>query len=176
MKTIILVPMMYSENEIREILNEIPQDFEKESNEFWNYIGDKLRQLGTSVNEVYLVLGEEVTDSKAKGIINALQGKGAELHKIEDKTLVGEARAWHLTPQSSGGFQEEFLEDINSEISDTLRPMLDSYLEDKEVGVVFFEPTCNLSIQTDVRVIRMAPFDPKDYLTRHLTLKRLRGT
>jgi hypothetical protein len=43
------------------------------------------------------------------------------------------------------------------------------------VGVVFFEPTCNLSIGDDIRVIRMAPFDPKDYLTRHLTRKRLRG-
>jgi hypothetical protein len=175
LKTIILVPMMYSENDIRVILSETPQDFEKESNEFWNYVGDKLRQLGTSVNDVYLVLGKQVTDPKAKGIVNALQEKGAELHQIEDKMLVEEARAWYLNTEDSAGLQEEFLKDINREISDILRPMFNSYLKDLEVGVVFFEPICSLSVEQDIRVIRMAPFDPKDYLVRHLTMKQLRG-
>jgi len=174
LKTVILVPTMYSEEDLREILDKVPPDSQKESDEFWSYIEEKLRQIAPSIQAVYLIWSEEAVDPRAVQIINLLQADGAEVHRPDDKALVGEARAWYLMAQGSGrGIEEEFLEDVNRELSDVLRRMLDSSHEDTGVGVVFFEPACKLSFGDDVRVIRMSPFDPRDYLARHLVLKRL---
>lgn len=164
---------MFSEQDLKLILGEVPSDFQKEHKEFWNYIGERLRHLTPSLKDVYLILETESMDSEATNIVNFLQGEGVRIHKLEDKTLVGEARAWYLMTLDSRGIGEEFLEETNSEISDALRHLLDSSLGDMEVGVVFFEPICKIDIGDDMRVIRMSPFDPKDFLARHLIRKKI---
>jgi hypothetical protein len=165
---------MYSEEDLKGILDEVPPDFQKESDEFWSYVEEKLAQIAQSIHAVYLIWGEETVDPRAAHIVSFLQANGVEAHRLEDKALVGEARAWYLMAQGSvGGIEEEFLQEVDRELGDVLRRMLDSSLKDTEVGVVFFEPACKLSLGDDVRVIKMSPFDPRDYLARHLALKRL---
>jgi len=176
LKTLILVPTMYSERDLKGILDKVPLDFQKESDEFWSYIEERFRQIAPQIRAVYLIWGDETVDPRATEIISFLQANGAKVHRLEDKTLVGEARAWYLTTQGSrGGVEEEFLEEANQEIGNLLRRMLDSSLKDEEVGVVFFEPACKLPLGDDLRVIWMSPFDPKDYLTRYLIRKRISG-
>jgi len=165
---------MYSEEDLKETLGKVPPDFHKESEEFWSYIGEKLRQIAPSIHAIYLAWSEETVDPRAAHIVDFLQGNGVEVHRLEDRTLVGEARAWYLMAHGSGGGVEEvFLEEVDRELSDVLRRMLVSSLGDTKMGVIFFEPACKLSLGDDVRVIRMSPFDPLDYLTRHLVRKRI---
>jgi len=174
LKTLILVPMMYSQEDLKGILDRVPQDFQKESDEYWSYIEERLNKIEPSVNSIYMVCSEENIDPRAAQIISSLQAKGAEVHRLEDKALAGEARAWYLMAQDIGGLIEgEFLEEVNRELGDALRRMLDSSLGNMDVGVVFFEPTCRLFLGDDLRVIRMSPFDPRDYLTRYLVLRRI---
>jgi len=165
---------MYSEQDLKEILDKVPPDFQKESNEYWKYVEGKLRQIASSVHAICLVWSGETVDPKATCIVEFLKASGAEVHRLHDEALVGEARAWYLMAQDlRRGAEEEFLEEVNRELGDVLRRMLDSSLGDMEVGVVFFEPVCKLPLGDDLRVIRMSPFDPKDYLTRHLVRKRI---
>ena len=165
---------MYSEEDLKGILDEVPRDFQKESDEFWSYVEEKLAQIAQSIHAVYLIWGEETVDPRAAHIVGFLQANGVEVHRLEDKALVGEARAWYLMAQDSRrGIEEEFLEETIRELGDVLRRMLDSSLRDTDVGVVFLEPACKLSLGDDVMVVRMSPFDPRDYLTRHLVRRRL---
>jgi len=172
MKNMILVPAMYSEIEARGILGRVPDDFQKESDEFWSYVENRFTQLSQSINDVYLICNEHEIDQRAVKILDCLEIAGSEIHRFEDKALVGEVRAWYLTSRDSK-LDEEFYEDANKDLNKALQLMVDSSLTDMEVGVVFFEPVCKLRFGSDFRVVRMSPFDPVDYINRHLVTQRI---
>ena len=163
---------MFNQNDIKEILDDVPNDFQKESDEFWNYIESKLRQLPTVVKRIYLVLKNDLINPKINNLILFLQEGGGEVERFSDKTLVKEGWAWYVMSQGSRGFEEDFIEDINKELSNALCGMIDQSLKDFEIGIVFYEPTCAISIGDNIRVIKMTPFDPRDYLIRHLAQKQ----
>ena len=172
MKNMILVPAMYSETETREILGRVPDDFHKESDEFWSYVENRFTQLSPSINDVYMVCNEQAIDRRAVKTLEGLKIGGSEIHRLEDKALVGEVRAWYLAARNSK-FDEELYEEANKDVNEALQLMVDSSLTDTEVGVVFFEPVCRLRFGSDFRVVRMSPFDPVDYINRHLVTQRL---
>ena len=172
MKNMILVPAMYSEIEAREILGRVPDDFHKESDEFWSYVENKFTQLSSSINDVYMICNESAIDRRAVETLEGLKIAGSEIHRLEDKALVGEVRAWYLAARDSK-LDEEFYEEANKDVNEALQIMVDSSLADMEVGVVFFEPVCKLWFGSDFRVVRMSPFDPVDYINRHLVTQRI---
>jgi hypothetical protein len=174
LKTVIFVPIMYSEGDMREILGKVPPDYQEISAEFWSYVRDKLQSLAKSISAVYLIRGSRKTDERAMEILGFLQQGGTAVQRIQDEGLVDEARAWYLAErdpkQGAGG---ELFQEACREILQALDKMVESSLSDPQVGVVFYEPSCRLSFDGDFRVIRMSPIDPLDYLNRNLVQQGL---
>jgi hypothetical protein len=163
---------MYSEIETRGILGRIPDDFHKESDEFWSYVENRIIQLAPSINDVYMICEERAIDQRATKILDALRVAGSDMHRLVDKALIGEVRAWYIAVRDSK-LEEELFEEANKDLNEALQLLLDSSLAGMEIGVVFFEPVCRLWFESDFRVIRMSPFDPVDYINRHLVTQRI---
>ncbi|MCJ7771045.1 hypothetical protein MUP37_05660 [Candidatus Bathyarchaeota archaeon] len=174
MKTMITIPVMYSETEVREILGRVPDDFCKESDEFWSYVENKFMQFASSMNDVYLLCEEREIDPRAIKILDALRVAGSNIHPPRDRALVGEVRAWYLAARDSK-LGEEFFEEANGDLNEAFHLLLDSSLADTAVCVTFFEPVCKLCFEKNFRVIRMSPFDPVDYINRHLVTQQISG-
>jgi hypothetical protein len=174
MKTMIAIPAMYGETEAREILGRVPDDFHKESDEFWNYVENKFMQFTSSTSDVYLVCEDREIDLRAIKILDALRAAGSDIHQLRDRALAGEVRAWYLAARDSK-LGEELFEEANKDLNDAFHLMIDSSLADTAVGVTFFEPVCKLWFGNDFRVIRMSPYDPVDYMNRHLVAQRISG-
>jgi hypothetical protein len=45
--------------------------------------------------------------------------------------------------------------------------VVDQTLKEGEMGVLFLDSRLKISFPSGLRVIRMFPFDPRDYLNRH---------
>jgi hypothetical protein len=174
LRTVILVPVMYSEADTREMLSKVPSDYQETSAEFWSYVGTKLRSLAKSISAVYLIWGSWKMDERAIEILGFLQKGGTILQRIHNEGLVDEARAWYLAKRDpKQGAGRELLQEARQEIFQALDKMIKSSLGDTQVGVVFYEPSCRPSLDEDYRVIRMSPIDPLDYLNRNLVLEGL---
>lgn len=175
MKTIILVPTMYSEVDLREILSAIPKDFSKESGEYWTYLEEKLLGAVGTVDMVCLLWFEKTIDVRARMLVKVLQNRGAKVCRPKDNALAGEVRAWHImVREGKRGVEEDLLKESTEELNMVLKGMMGP-LSDGGVGVVFLDPSFKPILAEDFRVIRMAPFDPEDYVLRHLVRQRLAG-
>ena len=174
MKTMITIPAMYSEAEAREILGRVPDDFHEESDEFWSYVENKFMQFASSTSDAYLLCEKREIDPRAIKILDALRVAGSNIHQLMERALVGEVRAWYLAGRNSE-LGEEFFEEANEDLNEAFHFLLNSSLADTAVGVTFFEPVCKLRFEKDFRVIRMSPFDPIDYINRHLVAQRISG-
>jgi len=175
LKTIILVPTMYSETDLKELLGSVPGDFANDSKEFWTYVEEKLASASGKVSMVCLLWNEETVDTRARSISEFLENKGAKISRLEDTTLLGEVRAWLDMSEEEGDLGSKvFYEESNRELRQGLRKMLDT-LADLEVAVVFADPACSPIFPEGLRVIKMTPFDPRDYLKRHMIRLRLTG-
>ena len=174
MRTIILVPMMYSEADLKELLGSIPSDFADESKQFWTYVEEKLAAVSGKVSMVCLLWNEETVDPRARTIAEVLH-KGAKICRLEDSALLGEVRAWFNMSREIGDIgSRELYEECNRELSRTLGEMLGK-LADTEVAVVFADSACRPVLAEDVRVIKMTRFEPEDYVQRHRIRQRLTG-
>ena len=60
----------------------------------------------------------------------------------------------------------EMYEKSLSEIDKHLFDVVDQTLEDGEMGLLFLDPLLKISFSEKLRVIRLFPFDPQDYLAR----------
>jgi hypothetical protein len=166
---------MYSDVDLKELLGSVPADFADESKQFWTYVEEKLALASGMIYMVCLLWNEETIDTRAKSIIEFLENKGAKTLRLEDSTLLGEARAWLDMSLNEGDLgSKELHEESNRELSRALNKMLDT-LADMKVAVVFADPACRPVFPEGLRVIKMAPSDPEDYLRRHKIRLRLAG-
>ena len=104
MKTLYIVPRMYTYEEIQFIISAIPSDYTDKSQEFWNYVESKLIPFQKKIKHIYRDIlsknGREaleylqVIDTKGYTIIEKLVNAGAILEKTEDQTLLSEAESW----------------------------------------------------------------------------------
>jgi len=174
LRTIILVPVMYSEADLKELLGAVPPDFADESKQFWNYVQAKLAVMSGRVSMVCLLWNEGTVDPRASAVAESLN-KDQRIRRLADSTLVGEVRAWYNMSREEGDEGSgELCEECNRELSRILGEILGT-LADSEVAVVFADPACRLVLADDFRVIRMTPFDPHDYVQRHRVHLRLTG-
>jgi hypothetical protein len=64
----------------------------------------------------------------------------------------------------------------SQEIQQHILASITNILQDGELGVLLLSASIRMTFPENLRVIHMLPFNPLDYLTRHLTLKNLRTT
>lgn len=174
-RTVILIPVMYGREELEKALNLVPDDFEEASSEFWDYVEGKLEPFIGKIQAVYSekpVLTEE-QGSRLEAVLRKFEGN-AEFHCVEDPLLDAEAEAWlelieKEQNQAVQGLLEESMRDRDAHASE----VLDRTLGDGKMGVLLIDPARKLPLPKDIKVIRMCPFDPVDYLNHHLAKPKI---
>lgn len=174
---------MFSREELLHLAPKLPPDFEEKSAEFWNYVEEKLNPLSARIKKVYHErLGEgglkdleEAKLGESLRLVRKLLASGSELQPTEDAMLVAESESWlNMLKTNSHAVLQELYEESLKERDAYMVRSVDWTLKEGEVGVLLVQPGRALRFPEDVKVIRMAPFDPADYLNSWLTGLRLR--
>jgi hypothetical protein len=187
MKTLYIVPRMYTHEEIQFIISATPSDYKDKSQEFWNYIESKLIPFQKKIKHIYRDIlsknGREaleylqVIDAKGYTIIEKLVNAGAILEKTEDQTLLSEAESW-LNLMRRGRLSGSIMELFQSNLSERnkfIAKVINDTLESGESGVLFIEATRRIQdlLSSDFKVIKVCPFEPIDYVNSYLKKKEI---
>jgi len=174
-RTVIVIPIMYSREELKKSLGMVPEDFEEVSSEFWSYVEGKLKPF---IGRIYAVYSEKAASTKETGsrldaVLKRFEGH-AEFHCVEDPLLAAEAEAWvELMKNERNQAIQDLLEENRRDRDAHAIGILERTLEDGKIGVLFIDPARKLSFSEAFKVIRMCPFDPVDYLNRYLAKLRI---
>jgi hypothetical protein len=171
-KTLVYVPRMFTRDEFKKILMIVPNDFDSTSKEFWEYVSNRLRTVSSKIRWVYTDAyphGEiESSHVGESSIVADLVTTGVKVHKAVNPILAAEAEAWReMEKESPSQVVREMYDESVREISRHVIDAIDQTLEDGEMGVLFLNPLLKIHFPEKMRVIRLFPFDPQDYLTRH---------
>jgi len=152
-KMLIRVPRMFTEAEIKNMLGELPDDFEKTSSEFWAYIDEKLANYVGKVQRVYrdgiCVAGKqalnqlEKLDRKNFELTKKLVSGGASFESTEDPLLIAESESWldtMLHHESNSVVLEMFEQTITDRDSFVSKRISETLVGD-ELGVLFLDPS-----------------------------------
>ena len=176
-RTLIIIPKMFNQEEFRMLTGIIPDDFEKTSKEFWDYIEEKLVPLIHTIKRVYCIVPLEIITKHIKSsengeylIFRKLIENNSELIYVEDKLLVSEVEGWlemMKTTKTAGVI--ELYEDSVKERNNYIIKKIDQTLKVGEIGVMITNLNHKLPLPEDIRLIKMCRFNPEDYLTRWVT-------
>ena len=163
---------MFTRGEFQKLVTRIPDDFDSTWNEFWEYVSDRLRIVASKICWVYTdSCSYEEGESSNVGesaIVAGLVKTGAKVQEVVDPMLVAEAEAWReMERKSPSQVVREMYDESLGEIGRHVFDAVDQTLKDGEMGVLFLDPLLKISFSEKLRVIRLFPFDPQDYLTRH---------
>lgn len=172
-KTLIYIPRMFTGKEFKELVGEIPKDFDKTTKDFWKYIIKRLKAVSRRVRWVYsdsLLKNERKTYFRREesAIIKELDKNSVQILAVGDPTLASEVKAWlEMTKTSSSTVVFELYEESLREMSKHVMDVVNKTLKNEEIGVLFIDSSLKISFHKDMRVIRMFPFNPQDYLNRY---------
>ncbi|MEE9510368.1 MAG: hypothetical protein V3V81_07740 [Candidatus Bathyarchaeia archaeon] len=171
MKTLVYVPRMFTRDEFQKLVMRVPNDFNSTWNEFWEYVSGRLRIVASKIRWVYTDFGSyKLGKSSVVGeseIVAGLVKTGVKVQVVVDPILEAEAKAWlEMERKSPSQVVREMYEKSLSEIDKHLFDVVDQTLEDGEMGLLFLDPLLKISFSEKLRVIRLFPFDPQDYLAR----------
>ncbi len=183
-RTLIVIPKMFSEKELEDMGFEVPSDFNDKSREFWEYVEERLKVLSARVARVYVESacrgGVDDLDEIRAGndelhrIVSSLVDHGAEMMMTEDRLLVLETESWlELVRRGMTGAESEMLMNSLRDRESFLSERIGETLGDGETGVLFISALQTPDFPSDIRIIKMMPFDPKNYLQTWLVAKRL---
>jgi hypothetical protein len=162
---------MFTEEEFEELVGFVPNDFTKSAEDFWKYILKRLSPLSHRIRWVFTdrvetkkLLLKEYEVNLVQGLVN----EGAQLRSVEEPTLFAESQAWfEMMQTSSTQVVYELYKESRKEISKHIVEVIEQSLRDRELGVLFIDASINLSFPDKMRIIRMFPFNPNDYLNRY---------
>ena len=175
-RTLVFIPTMYSRDELKRVLGSVPDDFEETSVEFWSYVEEKLTPF---INKVTVVYTEKPLEKERSGrgepLLNKLIKTRAEFHYIEDSLLASEAEAWQeLMKNHQNQAVIELYKDSMKERNEYARSVIERTLENGKLGLLLANPERKLPLAEDVKVIKMCPFDPVDYLNRQVSKLKIK--
>jgi len=184
--TLIIVPRMFTKSEFVEALSYVPDDYEAKSEEFWTYIADKLKVFRGRVQKVFRESLSKGTrealrkiskdDERGYALIVSLLEEGAELKPTEDPILVGETESWlNMIKESPNDTLLELYEESLKERNQDLSDHITQALGEGEVGLLLIDSRRKIDFSEDIRVIRVCPFDPADYLNTEMVKARLKS-
>lgn len=185
-RTLLIVPRMYAKSEFREAVSFVPDDYDAKSEEFWTYVTDKLTAFRGRIKWIFRESLSEDTEEALKkvsgdedrsfSLIAGLLREGAKLIPTEDRILVAETESWLQMIRGSSNdalleLYEQSLAERNCHISD----LIDQSLGEGVVSLLLIDSRRKLEPPKDVRIIRVLPFDPADYLAAEVVKARLRS-
>ena len=170
LRTLILIPLMYSLADLKKTLGSIPEDFEAASSEFWDYVCKKLKIFEGKAKVVY---SEKTITDRGESAVDVLMVKlrkgNTEFHCVDDPLLAAEVEGWlDLMKNGQNKVALELFEESLRERDQYSLGVIDRTLDDSKIGVLLIDPARRISFPDSIKVIRMCPFDPVDYLKRHL--------
>ena len=176
MRTLVYVPRMFSKKEFKRLVNFVPENFDETASEFWQYVSERLIAIASRVRRVYsdaTCLSNKDISEYETVIIRALINRGAKLEHVGNPILIAEAEAWlkmmETTPtQMVAEMYSACLQEIRTHIID----MVNNSLHEGEMGVLFIASQFQISFSENIRIIRMLPFNPQDYLNRYRAIQR----
>jgi len=182
--TLIIVPRMFTKSEFVEALSYIPDDYDAKSEEFWSYVADKLKVFKGRVQKVFRESLSKDTrealkavskdDERGYALIVSFLEEGAELKATEDPILVGETESWlNMIKDSPNDTLLELYEQSLKERNQDLSNRITKALGEGEVGLLLIDSRRKMNFSEDIRVIRVCPFDPADYLNTEMVKARL---
>jgi len=183
-RTLIIVPRMYSKNEFKEEASTVPEDYDAKSEEFWSYVAEKLSVFRGRIRKIFRESSSANTKEDPRGLsedepggfslLMSLLAEGAELEPTEDPILIAETESWMAMMRES---QNEVISELCghalAERNRYIVNRIDQSLREGEVGVLLIDSRRRLELPRDVRVIRVCPFDPADYLTSTIVKAKL---
>lgn len=173
--TLVYISRMFTSYEFRSLIGSLPADFQQTEQQFWDYITQKLDPLIPRIT--CLFSSQSAQDSAESILINRLITAGIQHISAFDEILLAEGLEWFrmktVTPNE--GILQLYAES-SQEIQQHILASITNILQDGELGVLLLSASIRMTFPENLRVIHMLPFNPLDYLTRHLTLKNLRTT
>jgi hypothetical protein len=187
MKTVFIVPLMFTRDDLSKINTKLPEDYEAKSEEFWNYVEDKLKTPVSiqklyfdSVTKTNLQQATEFikkTNERASSILEKFRASGAEDQVTEDLILMQETASWArmLNDDSSEATQELLTQSIADREKFVAKSIVES-LNEGEMALLFLTPGRRTSdyLSSEIRVIKIQPFDPSDYLNSWIVSLQLK--
>ena len=177
---------MYAKSEFTRAVSYVPDDYDAKSEEFWTYVTDKLTAFRGRIRWIFREsLSEdtkealkEVSGDEERGLslIVGLLEEGAKLKPTEDRILVAETESWLRMIRGSPNdvlleLHEQSLAERNRHISN----LIVQSLGEGEVGLLLIDSKRKLELPKDVRIVRVLPFDPADYLAAEIVKAKLRS-
>jgi hypothetical protein len=179
MRTLVYIPRMFSKNEFKNLVNFVPDNFDDTTHEFWSYINERLIAIANRIQHIYSdasSLSQKNISEYEKDIVSTLIDHGATLVHIENPMLLAEAHAWlKMMEKSSTPVLDEMYLACLQEIHRQVLHMINNSLLDGEMGVLFVDSQLQISFPESIRIIRMLPFNPQDYLKRHRVQQQFRN-
>ena len=169
-RMLIVIPIMFTQEELKKTLGQVPADFEEASSEFWSYIKEKLEPF---LDKIYTVYSEKPSSSpETENQVDTILKRfkiHAKFNCIDDPLLVAEAEAWlELTKKQKKQMVIDLFEESMSDRNKHASEVINKTLVDGGIGILFIDSARKLAIPADIKVVRMCPFDPLDYLNRYL--------
>lgn len=182
---------MFTLDEINKITSTIPEDYDLKSKEFWDYVNEKLRTQRSVQRLYYDSLTKYESEDKALefikknnehcyDIIHRLREAGAKLEETEDLLLLEETASWLSMLKDDGETNlatEEMLAKNMIDRDKYVGKRISESLSEGETGILFLAPGRQVGdyFTTDIRVIKIQPFDPTDYLNSLLVSLSLKS-
>jgi hypothetical protein len=187
---------MFSREDLIKLDPNLPEDYEEKSKQFWNYVSNRL---GTQRVISKLFYDSLVTEDVAKALefikksknessfrlVRYLIEKGALIEATEDPILLQETNSWaDMLGREDGGEQDdastatkELLLQSMVERDKFAAKKISESLKEGETSVLFLNPGRHVAdyFPPDMRVIRIQPFDPNDYVNSWLVSLRLKS-
>jgi hypothetical protein len=171
-KTLIYIPRMFTQKEFKDLVGTVPEDFDHTTREFWDYINEKLKIISSRIRWVYSTTYSIKKGSPIKEeaeIVNYLIEEDVHVQSVGDPVLLAEAKAWlKMMKTSSSQAIFELYEETSKEIGKDIVDQITKTLKDGEMGILIISSNLQIAFPKEIKIIRMLPFNPVDYLNRYL--------
>jgi hypothetical protein len=189
MRTVFVIPLMFTERDLIRINPDLPLDYKEKSSGFWAYVDEKLKTQRSVQKLYYDSLTKEniaqalefveKTNPKSFDVVKKFKDAGAQLLPTEDSMLLEESNSWAsmLEREDYSATTQEFLAQTLMDRDKYIASTINDTLGDGETALLFLRPGRRASdfFPSQIRVIKIQPFDPSDYLNSWLVTLRLRS-
>jgi hypothetical protein len=184
-RTLIIVPRMYTKDEFKEETSYVPDDYDTRCEEFWGYVAEKLSVLkgrirkifreSLSINTKEALLALSGDEQQSRAALVGLLEDGAVPESTEDPILMAETESWI---EMMRGTPNEMLSELYgqslAEQNRYIANRIGESLREGEVGLLLIDSRRRIEPPQDIRVIRVCPFDPADYLASTIVKAKLK--
>jgi hypothetical protein len=184
-RTLVIVPRMYTKDEFKEETSYVPDDYDTKCQEFWGYVAEKLGVLkgrirrifreSLSINTREALLALSGDEEQSRTVLVGLLEDGAAPESTEDPILMAETESWiEMMRKTPNEMLSELYGQSLAEQNRYVADRIGESLREGEVGLLLIDSRRRIEPPQDIRVIKVCPFDPADYLASTIVKAKLK--